>query len=1163
MSQTSLSETDLASINLASSDAAARQALIDLRFETESGTIVLSGIDALLRILVDQLRSDFHSGLSTSALLTGYRGSPVGGVDIAYKRAKDKLLNKGVHFLNSVNEELAATSIWGSQLATTMSDPLVDGVLGMWYGKMPGLDRSGDAIRHANMSGTDPKGGVLCVTGDDPECKSSTVPSVSEGALSDLGLPVLFPGSVQEVVDFGRFGYGLSRASGLWVGLKIVTDIADAYASVEVGPHRMVFSENRYQINGELWQHNRADNLLPPESNKVEQEFFQHRLEAAKFFIQENSLDKISGATQDAWLGIVCPGTNYYDAIEALSALGIEASDLSAKGIRIYKPGVIWPLNKDSVLKFAKGLEQILVLHEKSDLVSSQLHEILYSQSQKPQILFRHDAEGKPLIEKWGSINVERLLEPMARVLSQKLDIAFSPQKALDQNLPPRVPYYCSGCPHNRSTVVPEGSVAGGGIGCHTMSLIIPSRQAEGMTQMGGEGAQWVGAAPFVKTPHRFQNIGDGTLAHSGSLAIRQAVAAGTNITYKILYNDAVAMTGGQEAAGDMPVPQLTQMLIAEGVQRVVVVADDVNKYPRKAEWGTGVDIKDRSELEAVQKELRQVPGVSILIYDQACSAELRRRRKKGQIPEPEERVFINQEVCEACGDCSRASNCLSLFQVETDLGPKIQIHQESCNIDLTCMEGNCPSFVTVKAPKLKRTRNPLLKKLEDNITEPKKRVQEANLLSVGIGGTGVLTVNQILATAAFLDGKYVSALDQTGLSQKGGTVTSHLKISNSPITASNRLRSGQADLIMMFDILAGAPHLDKASPDKTVVVGSTTKFPTGEMIADRSIEFPTDQEFHERIQSLTKKDSNFWIDAERVINQVFKSQPTANVVILGCAYQKGLIPANSESILKAIKLNGVSVAENLKAFQLGRKMVADPDYMEKLLNNKSQPVIFKSEKLEDILAHREKQLIKYQNRSYARSYVGFVKSIRAKEEELSGELAKRDDLSKTVARQLYKLMAYKDEYEVARLYASRTFKRQVVKTFGKGTSLTYHLQPPTFSKLGLNHKIHISSKLARPAFRILKWLKPLRGTFLDPFGKSRERKLERRLPEEYKELIQKLMVELSPTTYNKITEIAELADVIRGYDTVKLKGVAEYRAQLTEKLIELSNLEKEAVEVA
>lgn len=1191
-----LDVVSLDSINRATKDEVARQGLINLRFQTEVGNIAMSGTDAILRILVDQISSDRQAGFSTAALLTGYRGSPLGGVDIAYQKAKTQLVDKGIHYLNSVNEELAATTIWGTQLSTMMNDALFDGVLGMWYGKAPGLDRSGDAMRHGILSGADPKGGVLCVVGDDPECKSSTIPSATEGMFADMSMPVLYPGSIQEIIDYGRYGYAISRASGLWSGLKIVTDIADAYASAEVGPSRIEISDAKFEVDGMPFTPSRNNSLLPPTSHVLEEEFHKCRKPAAKWFLSENPLHKNYGAALEseggsAELGIVVAGKGFYDVFEALSILGLEESDLVKKGIRIHKPAVITPLDARALRDFAKGLKKVFVIEEKVDVMHRQVCSILFALADHPQVVSRKDERGETLMGSWLTSTPEALLAPLSQFLGDRAEPKMNLGDLADKNsdpLPRRIPYYCSGCPHNRSTSVPEGSVAGGGIGCHTMSLFMPHRQAEGITQMGGEGAQWIGASKFVKSKHRFQNIGDGTFMHSGSLAIRQAMASDVDITFKLLYNDAVAMTGGQVAAANMSVPDITQLLHAEGVRDIVVVADDIYKYPRKSKWAPDVTIRDRKELDEVQREMREIPGVSVLIYDQACAAEVRRKRKRGQLEQPKERVYINEDVCEGCGDCSKISNCLSLFNVNTALGEKVQIHQESCNVDLTCMEGNCPSFVTVETRERKKIRQPaVLRKLESDIEEPKFVPAEAQIMSVGIGGTGVLTVNQMLATAAFLDGKFVSALDQTGISQKGGTVASHLKVSTTPQINSNRIASGQADAILMFDILAGSDVLPKASADRTIVVGSTSEIPTGEMVAERGkekrAEFPTQETYLKRIESVTKTSENLWVNAEEIARQMFKSQPAANTLVMGIAYQKGLLPATAESIEKAIRLNAVDTATNIGAFRMGRKIVADPTYLESLLAEKmkprrSIPVMFRSSSsklssedagtLDEIISFRKKELTKYQSRSYAEAYSNFVSLVRMREAELcdtNGIVDSDEALTKAVAVQLHRLMAYKDEYEVARLSLKGSLKKGLTNTFGKTKKLTYHLQPPSFSSLGLKRKIAISGWVAKPLFRVLTWLKPIRGTPLDVFGYSKERRLERKLIDEYRELILDLLAQANPesenpASYEKIVEIANLAGLIKGFDTVKLANIELYRTELKNKLVELASIEKEEV---
>ena len=1290
-----------------------------------AGTVAMSGIDALLRILVDQRLADISRGLSTAALICGYRGSPLGGVDSQYDRYASLLNERDIRFINGVNEELAASVIWGSQLSTSMNGSMFDGVMGMWYGKSPGVDRTGDAFRHANMSGTAKHGGVLCVAGDDPACKSSTLPSASEAVLAQVPMPVLYPGSVQEVLDFGRWGYELSRACGLWVGFKIVTDIADAYSTVEVGPHRVkpVLESAILTSEGKYWQPQQSQQLLPPWVLDLERDLKENRLAEVLDFTRRNELILIRGAgfanparngaasaesstpgtasyttgvgapitgapahtASPAWLGIVAAGKTYYDVCEALSTLGIDDAALERLGIRIMKPAIIWPLEPTAVGKFADGLKEILVVEEKSPFIESQLREILYPLKQRPIISGKTDPQGQALFPTYGYIEADQVTSVIADLLVTRLGaeiLETFPKTHVSRNLkfrtripvrgatesftseanpgplPVRTPYYCSGCPHNRSNVTPEGSITLGGIGCHSMSLFIPTRQVEGLTQMGGEGATWVGAAPFVSDEHRFQNLGDGTLFHSGSLAIRQAVASGVNITYKILYNSAVAMTGGQTAAGETSVPDLTMLLAAEGVRRTVVVADDIEKYPANTVWAANVDLRPRGDIEEVQRDLREIPGTTALIYDQACAADLRRKRRRREASTPNFRVVINERVCEGCGDCARVSNCLSVFPVETAFGEKTRIHQESCNQDFTCMEGNCPSFVKVKASAAKQNR--LLKRQKslsqkpvskawqllsrgdhnmrtmgergkkaekifaeatvETFPEPAQAPAEAKLLLAGIGGTGVVTVSQILATAALLDDKHCLGLDQTGLSQKGGQVISNLKITLEPQAASNRIGAGQADTLLLFDQLAAADDalLNKTTAGHTVAAVSTSVLPSGEMITNPEVNFPEIRQLHERIESRTTASKNCWIDTENLSRLLFKSQPPANVIVVGAAYQSGHLPLSSESIEKAIEINGVSAQVNLAAFRLGRAVIVDPELQERLLavadpssskpsklrknqriaalvdailsgeatsvpsktQSETQPAAgathpetssnppatgathpeTSNNPLKDVLELRSQDLVDYQSARYARRYLAIVEKIRAQEKQIVGDSV---ELSVAVAKNLYKLMAYKDEYEVARLQLLPEMHSYVKNEFSTKAKMSYLLQPPIFTKLGMSSKISIPHWLGAILFRILRPMRKIRGTVLDIFGYASERRLERRLILDYIDIVTELSERLTEENYSQVVEIAELADMIRGYDTVKLANVEDYMKELTLKLSALLETQAESKEEA
>ena len=1188
------------------------------------GRVAMSGIDALLRVLVDQRMADEAKGLATAGLVCGYRGSPLAGVDSQYMRYQSLLLERDIHFVNGVNEELAATVVWGSQLSSTMSGALFDGVMGMWYGKAPGVDRAGDAFRHANMSGTAPNGGVLCVAGDDPACKSSTVPSASEGVLAETPMPVLYPGSVQEVIDLGRWGYELSRASGLWVGFKIVTDVADAYSTVGVGPQRV-----QPEPDPAAWQFQQTQQLLPPWVLEIEREMREKRIAAAIEFARRNSLTHMRGAMgSNAWLGIVSAGKSYFDVCEALQHLGLDEAELSRIGIRIMKPDMIWPLEPTAVVKFAEGLSEIMVVEEKNPFIESQLRDILYPLDNRPAIAGRTDASGKTLFPDYGYIEADLVVHTLREVLADRLGPNALPrsehiavQSPDGETLPKRAPYYCSGCPHNRSNVTPEGSVTLGGIGCHSMSLFIPTRQVEGLTQMGGEGGTWVGAAPFVSDEHRFQNIGDGTLYHSGSLAIRQAVASGVNITFKILYNSVVAMTGGQSAAGETSVPDLTMLLAAEGVRRTIVVADDIQKYPAKANWAPNVELRPRTDVVDVQRELREIKGTTALIYDQECAADLRKKRRRREVEAPSFRVVINERVCEGCGDCAQVSNCLSVFPVETEFGQKTRIHQESCNQDFTCLEGNCPSFVKVAVSprQLRKQRrrqsggrdNPIEKTWQrqhgrgdhnlrsrgerfevaeqilaeatsESLPDPASTPAVANMLLAGIGGTGVVTASQVLATAALLDGKHCLGLDQTGLSQKGGQVISNLKITTDAEDVSNRIGAGQADTLLLFDKLAASDEavLLRASAERTVAAVSTSVLPTGEMISDASVSFPDAEQLHGRIAERTK--SQIWVDAESLSRLFFKSQPPANIIVMGAAFQSGQLPLSADSIEHAIEINGVAANVNIAAFRLGRALAADPSLQARLLavetgedDSQAEPdETKKSERIDaeissitgspqidgaqhdgalhDLLTLRANDLIGYQSLTYAKRYLTAVGNIARHERAVHLEqkaVGETGLLSLAVARNLYKLMAYKDEYEVARLHLLPDLRRQINDSFSPKAKVSFLLQPPVFTKLGLSKKIALPRWLTSVLFRLLLPMRKVRGTFLDVFGYAKERRIERRLILEYIDIMNEMSGQITPENYHLIVEIAELADMIRGYDTVKLASIDRYHNELTRKL--------------
>jgi len=1139
---------------------------LDDKYRREEGAVILSGVQALVRVTFDQHRADKRRGLNTATLVSGYPGSPLGGLGTMFQ-ANGELLNEHhVRVIPGVNEDLGATTVFGSQLANLYPNPKYDGVLGMWYGKGPGVDRTGDVFKHANLAGIGPNGGVLAVAGDDPTAKSSTIASHSESAFYDALMPVLFPGNVQEILDFGRYGFELSRYSGLWVGLKVATNIADEVSCVFVSPDRVTIADPGFTVNNAPWRPTQNPLLVAPFTLELEREIYYGRLEAAKAFARANGLNRITVPTPDAWLGIVAAGKTYYDVREALHSLGLDDAALARHGIRLLKIGMLFPLETGIVREFADGLEELLVVEEKRGLLELFVRDALYNIPQHPRVIGKRDEQERPLVPAQAELDADMIAGIVAERLAPRVPLASLVERTtLLQTLrarpvpaiaAPRQAYFCSGCPHNRSTVVPEGSIAGGGIGCHGMVLTM-DRRTMGITHMGGEGAQWVGMAPFSGMPHMFQNLGDGTLFHSGSLAIRQAVSAGTNITYKILYNATIAMTGGQDSAGAMPVPALTRALDAEGVRRIFVLTDEPEKYESHARWAPGVTVWHRDRLDDAQRLLREVPGVTALIYDQRCAAEKRRMRKRGKLPDPAMRVVINAAVCEGCGDCGVKSNCLSVHPVETEYGRKTQIHQSSCNKDYSCIQGDCPSFLTVVPlgePK-KKTRKRHTVDVE--LPEPVRRVGNAcNVYMTGIGGTGVVTVNQIVATAALLDGKHARGLDQTGLSQKGGPVLSHLKISDGPHDVSNRIAAGEADCYLGFDVLvaAQAQNLERAHPDRTIAVISTSKVPTGKMVASPDVHFPDADALYAAIDGVTRKDANVYLDTLELAEGLFNDHMAANMIVLGAAYQAGAIPLSAAAIEQAIRLNAVAVEMNTHAFRTGRLYVVDPDAVKGVtaarsgtaptpapLSDKAKALVDStgaSGELRRLLEIRVPELIDYQSFNYARTYVDYVKRVLETEKRaVLGETR----LSEAVARYLFKLMAYKDEYEVARLHLKANLQAKLSEEYPDGVKLYYHVQPSFLRALGLKNKLPIGQWF-NAFFRLLAAARRLRGTPVDPFGYAVMHRLERALIDEYRALIDRCLSSLGPQSHERAVRLASLPDLIRGYEAVKLKNVQRFR---------------------
>ena len=1137
------------------------------RYTAATGRVIMSGIQALARLPLDQRRADLARGLHTAGLITGYRGSPIGALDFVLEGIPHLLEEHHIRFIPAVNEDLAATAIMGSQTVNLLPEPKFDGVCGIWYGKGPGVDRSGDAFKHANLAGVGQYGGVLALAGDDPSCKSSTIPSHSEVALYDALMPILYPGSAQEILDMGLLGFGLSRFSGLWVGFKIVTDVADEYSSVEVGAGRVKISEPDFQLNGQPWRPRQNTALLSPYSLQQEKEIHDERLDAALAFARANRINEIAVPTEDAWLGIIAAGKTWYDLRGALHDIGLDDEALQRAGIRLLKLGMIFPLEREILREFAAGLDEILVIEEKRAFIETFCKEALYGSAHTPLIVGKKDETGAKLVKADNELDADEITLALARRLSGRVDAPLLERRLRaikgqpDLGVIPiaaRSPYFCSGCPHNRSTKVPDGSMAGAGIGCHTLAIMM-DRNTAGVTQMGGEGANWVGAETFTNIDHIFQNIGDGTFAHSGSLSVRQAVAAGTKVTYKILYNSAVAMTGGQAADGLMPVPEMTHLLYAEGVKKTIVIADDPAKFAPDAHWAPGAEVWERERMEEAQLLLRDTPGVTALIYDQECAANLRRKRRRGLAADPALRIVINEAVCEGCGDCGAVSNCLSVQPVETEFGRKTQIHQSSCNKDYSCLEGNCPAFMSVIPSELPQQQAKPGYRVEQAIAAPRQRANSqggtANILMMGIGGTGVVTANQVLGTAAALDGFHVRSLDQTGLSQKGGPVVSNLKITAESIDIAPKIGASATDAFLVFDVLTAtaSKNLARANPQRSVAIVSTSKVPTGAMVRDTTVEYPQADHLLEIINRATRAGDNVFFDALGLAETLFGDHMMANFIVIGAAYQAGTLPMSADAIERAIELNGVKVEDNQHAFRAGRLAVADRDWLAgldvKRVGEVEAPVersaaaqalidsLSAEGELKRLIEIRVPELIAYQNEAYARRYVDDVQRVYAAEQAACpGQI----DLSQAVARYLFKLMAYKDEYEVARL-SLKPEAREALKTqFGERARVQYHLQPPLLKALGLKRKIQVG-RWFDIVYRALRQMRFLRGTAFDPFGYDRVRRVERDLIAQYRRLVFAAIEDLSADNYARAVELARLPDMIRGYDEVKLGNVERF----------------------
>ncbi len=1139
------------------------QVRIDDKYALQEGRVFITGIQALLRVLLDQSRRDAAAGLKTAGFVSGYRGSPLGGLDQQAHAAQNFLEAREIIFREAINEDLGATAVWGTQQVNLLPGARYDGVFGMWYGKAPGVDRTGDAFRHANFAGTWPKGGVLAVAGDDHACKSSTLPSQSEYALMDLEMPILAPADVQDVVDYGLTGYALSRFSGLWVGLIAVADNMDSGATIEVGPHRgaVTLPEGLAMPPGGL-----GIRLYDQPMDK-EMRLRQFRLPAALAFARANRLDRVTLAAPQPRLGIAAHGQAWTVLQEALSALGLTPAEAARLGISLYKVAMPWPLETEGMRNFATGLETLLIVENKRPLLEDQTRAALFDlpEQRRPRLLGKTGLDGEPLLSKLGALSVAEvaraiasLLPPgehMARVHAYLGRVTAAAEAASElSTLVSRKPFFCSGCPHNQSTRLPEGSYALAGIGCHYMASFADPHTCLA-SHMGGEGMSWAGVAPFTDMPHIFANLGDGTYNHSGLLAIRAAVAMRLNITYKLLYNDAVAMTGGQHPENGFSVPQITRQLADEGVARIIVVADDLSRYRGVTGLAPGVTLRPREDLPAVQEELRATKGVTALVYDQVCATEKRRRRKRGKMPAAPRRVFINSLVCEGCGDCSEASHCVSVAPLETEFGRKRQIDQSTCNQDYSCLNGFCPSFVTYEAMEAPKPKT-LSKAAPQAVPEPEIAPLEAvrNIIFTGIGGTGVTTIASILGMAAHVDGLNAGIVDMTGLAQKNGAVFSHVRLGpDRDQTVSGRVPAASADLVLACDALvADSPDaLTLYSKSRTAVIANHDVAPTADFITDRDAKFdaqPLEEHLAAACASVEICPAGS-LAAKELGDTVF-----ANMVMLGFAWQKGRIPVSAAAIAHAIALNGVAKEANLQAFALGRLYAHDPSALKQ---DVPRPVTPETEGLDELIARREAELTAYQNPAYAKRYRDMIDRVRAAE----GRLGAGEALTRAAAQQLFRLMAIKDEYEVARLYTDGRFAAAVPETM-RGKPAKVWLSPPLLAPKdarGKPRKIAYGGWMLNGIFPLLARLKPLRGTPLDIFGKTQERRRERDLLARYESALTEIVNGLSLKRLPQAVAIASAPADVRGFGHVREAAMARFAPRFTSLLEAWRRPENEA----
>jgi indolepyruvate ferredoxin oxidoreductase len=1143
---------------------------LDQKYTQESGHVFLTGIQALVRLPMAQIRRDRAAGLNTAGFVTGYRGSPLGGYDQQLFAARKHLEQYNIKFQPGVNEDLAATAVWGSQQLNLSPGARHDGVVSIWYGKGPGVDRCGDVFRHGNAAGSAKNGGVLCVAGDDHGAKSSTVPHQSDHAFISALMPYLYPSSIHEMIEMGQLGIAMSRYSGCWVGMKVITEVAETTAEIDLAGEMKPFI-----IPTDFEMPPGGLNLRWPDDPHDQDRRLQNfKGFAALAFARANKVNRITMDSPNARFGIMASGKSYADIRQALRELGVTPEVAAKIGLRLYKIGMPWPLEPQGVREFAVGLEEIMIIEERREIVENQVKQELFNwrDDVRPRIVGKMDDHDNPFLPFAAELSVaslassltERLLRlnlnpEIAAMLRAKADWFNGRQATQMQAVAPitRTPYFCSGCPHNTSTKVPEGSRAFAGIGCHFMALWM-DRNTETFTHMGGEGVPWVGVAPFTDEKHVFANLGDGTYFHSGSLAIRQAIASKANITYKILYNDATAMTGGQHVDGDLSPQQITFQLHAEGIRDIYLVSENPDAYPSQ-DIAPGTLTAHRDELDAVMKTLREVKGASAIVFVQTCAAEKRRRRKRGTLEDPARRVIINPAVCEGCGDCSVQSNCISVEPLETELGRKRTINQSSCNKDYSCLKGFCPSFVTVDGGKLRRRAPAGVGDIGD-LPEPASKPtldRPYNVAVGGVGGTGVLTIGALLGMAAHIEGKASMILDMSGLAQKGGAVLSHVRLSEhtADVTCS-RIVTGTADLVIAADevVAVSKETITLCESSRTFGVINTHLIPIADFIMNRDFNFQS-RKVNSVLETALRKDSSFF-DFTRPAEILLGDSIATNMMMMGYAYQKGLLPLSAQSIEQAIEVNGVAIKMNTQAFQLGRLAAADPARLAAMMKGQDETVAPKTQdamSLEEIIAHRSALLTDYQDEKLAARYRNLVTQVR--NAAVNGGFG--DELPRAVAINYAKLLAYKDEYEVARLYTDGKFEKQLRDQFDGDFKISFNLAPPLLGggtdALGRPNKRAFGAWMM-PVFRLLAKMRVLRGTAFDIFGHSADRKLERDLIAGYEKDTATVLGVLSPLTLDTAIELLSLPDRIRGYGPVKEKSVQDAKARYAQLAADLVN---------